>query len=189
MLESVSHLLDVVSKSSVGPTRSATRILDGNHEGRCRGHALRHVLGRGAQGRVVVPRHEASGSERSAVDVENERDWTLEPSDRDTLQVLLLRETLGTDHAFLGQKRTEGVKSLRKSANVSRKWAMADGVSSQKSCLEPKRQESTSDPTRSCANVPPNAWHQQQHKSPGPGISAHSCSGQDVKKNVRAKTV
>ena len=47
--------------------------------------------------------------------------------------------------------------SLRKSANVSRNWAIiANGVSCQKSRLEPKRQESTSDPTRSCANVKNN---------------------------------
>ena len=39
----------------------------------------------------------------------NERDWTRATTDRDTLQVLLLRETLGADHAFLYQKRTEGV--------------------------------------------------------------------------------
>ena len=68
-----------------------------------------HVLGRGAQPRVVVPRHEATGSQSNAVDVENEHDRTRATSDRDTLQDRLLRETLGTDHAFLGQKRTEGV--------------------------------------------------------------------------------
>ena len=67
------------------------------------------MLGRGTQGRVVVPRHEASGSQSHIVDVENERDWTRAPRDPDTLQVFLLRETRGTDHAFLDQKRTEGV--------------------------------------------------------------------------------
>ena len=68
------------------------------------------MLGRGAQPRVVVPRHEATGSQSNAVDVENDGDWTRAPSGRDALQVFLLRETLGTDHAFLGQKRTEGVE-------------------------------------------------------------------------------
>ena len=81
-----------------------------NHGGRCRGHALRNVLGRGAQGRVVVPRHEASRSQSHIVDVEKKLDWTRATSDRDTLQVLLLRETLGTDHTLLDQKRTEGVE-------------------------------------------------------------------------------
>ena len=80
-----------------------------HHGGRGRRHALRHVLGRGAQPRVVDPRHEASGSQSKAVDVENEREWTRATSDRDTLQMLLLRETPGTDHALLDQKRTERV--------------------------------------------------------------------------------
>ena len=90
-----------------------------NHGGRCRGHALRHVLGCGAQGRVVVPRHEASGSRSNAVDVENERAWTRATSDRDTLQVLLLRDTLGTDHALLDKKRTEGVVVSRNRAIIA----------------------------------------------------------------------
>ena len=67
------------------------------------------MLGRGAQPRVVVPRHEATGSQSNAVDVENERDRTRATTDRDTLLVFLLRETLGTDHALLDKKRTEGV--------------------------------------------------------------------------------
>ena len=33
------------------------------------------------------------GSQSSAVDVENEREWTRATCDRDTLQMLLLRET------------------------------------------------------------------------------------------------
>ena len=98
------------ARSRVGSIHVSNQNLGRNYGGRCRGHALRHVLGRGAQPRVVVPRHEATGSQSNAVDVENERAWTRATSDRDTLQELLLRETLGADHAFLGQKRTEGVE-------------------------------------------------------------------------------
>ena len=89
------------------PPRSATRIVGRNYGGGCRGHALRHFLVRGAQLRVVVPRHEATGSQSNAVDAENERGWTRATTDRDTLHVLLLRETLGTDHGLLDKKRTE----------------------------------------------------------------------------------
>ena len=53
---------------------------------------------------------EASGDQSNAVDVENEREWTRATCDRDTL---LLRETLGNDHAFLDQKRTEDVVVTR----------------------------------------------------------------------------
>ena len=62
----------------------------------------------GAQDRVVVPRHEATGSQSNAVDAENDGNWTRATSDRDALQELLLREPLGADHALLDQKRTEG---------------------------------------------------------------------------------
>ena len=78
-------------------------------------------------------------------------------------------------------------RSLRQSANVSRNWAIAKGVSSQKFCLEPKRATTNKRSTtfvREC---------QEQHKGPGPGMCADGSSGQkktseqtrfDVQKNT-----
>ena len=170
-LESFSHLPEVVSKSSVGPFTSATRILDGITARRWDMHCdmCLDVVRNPAWSSLVMKRLAAKALPlMPKTNVLGPR----EPSDRDTLQVLLLRETLGTDHAFLDQ-------SLTYLGNHSERGAPPEILSrTQRATIEKMIQH------LSCANAAPSASYQEQHKSPGPGILARGCSRQDVNKNT-----
>ena len=139
VLGSVSHMPDVVSKSSAGPSKPATRILD-----------------------CITAKDVADMHCDTCLDVVRNPAWSSLVMKRLAAKAMPLmskttvighaRQVAATRHKCfscarplvlivpsLVRSEQKASRSLRESANVSRNWAISNGVSSQKSCLEPKR--------------------------------------------------